>query len=99
MDGEQPKNVRSRLQRVEDQVEKIPEIQESLKRIEQELIGDPFGSRSTFKSRLQKLEEEHPDIVDRLEDVEDDLSRSLKMSTGGAGIVTILLNALKAFFM
>lgn len=99
MDGEGPEDVRTRLQRVEDQVAKIPEIQQSLKRIESELIGDPFGSRSTFKSRLQELEEEHPEIKKRLDEVEDLQSQSLKVNAGGAGVVTILLNGLKAFFM
>lgn len=85
-------DMEKRLEKVEEQCNKIPEIQQSLQKIEYELIGSKFGNRPSFRSRLESLE-------DDVEEVQESQSRTIKASTGGAGFITIIINAIKEFFI
>lgn len=87
-----------RLERVELQCDKIPEIQQSLSRIEYELIGDGFGNRVSYKSRLEKVEEGQVQINGKVNKIEERQKNMFRASTGGAGIITIIINFLKELF-
>lgn len=94
-----------RLQYLEQQAGHIHAIKKSVDRIELELIGDPYGSVPTFKSRLERLEKVHPELADQLdelnkksEQLEERQTKVAQISAGGAGVVTLIINAIKSLF-